>query len=58
MFGIPADVIQCLSDDLLVEHNLIIDEIKSSEEIRNIFRDVVEDFSEYETLRDVLADRF
>lgn len=58
MFGTPADVIQCLSDDLSVEHNLIIDEIKSSPEMRAIFRDVVEDFSEYETLRDSLADRF
>lgn len=58
MFGTPAELIQMLSDDLCVEHNLIIEEIKKSSSLKSYFLDVVEDFSEYQTLRDAFADRF
>ena len=58
MFTTAEELIQCLSDDLCVEHNLIIEEIKKSSSLKGYFLDVVEDFSEYETLRDVLAEKF
>jgi len=54
----PANVISCLSGDLLVDHYLIIEAIKEDDELRGIFRDTVEDFTEYPALLEALEGAF
>jgi hypothetical protein len=51
----PQNVISCLAGDLLVDGNLIIEAIREDEEILGIFRDAVEDFTEYPALVQVLG---
>jgi len=54
----PANVISCLSGDLLVDHYLLIEAIKEDENILGIFRDTVEDFTEYPALLEALEGAF
>jgi len=54
----PANVISCLSIDLLVDHYLLIEAIKGDENILGIFRDTVEDFTEYPALVEALEGAF
>ena len=54
----PQNVINCLAGDLLVDPYLILDVIKSDEEILGIFRDTVEDFTEYQNLVSVFEGQF
>ena len=46
----PQNVIACLAGDLLVDESLIIEAIREDEKILGIFRDTVEDFTEYGSL--------
>jgi hypothetical protein len=52
------NVISCLAGDLLVEENLIIEAIREDESILGIFRDTVEDFTEYPALVESLEGAF
>lgn len=54
----PANVISCLSGDLLVDHNLIIKAISEDGDLFALFRDAVEDFTEYPSLRDAVGGVF
>jgi hypothetical protein len=54
----PQNVISCLAGDLLVDHYLIIEAIKEDDELRGIFRDTVEDFTEYASLVKALEGAF
>ena len=54
----PQNVIACLSGDLLVDENLIIEAIREDEEILGVFRDTVEDFTEYPSLIKFLEEAF
>jgi hypothetical protein len=58
MLSPAAEVIACLSDDLLVDHYLLIEAIKGDENILGIFRDTVEDFTEYPALVEALEGAF
>jgi len=51
----PANVIACLAGDLLADEGLIIEAIREEEEVRALFRDTVEDFTEYATLLDAVG---
>ena len=46
----PQNVIACLAGELEIEHFLIIDLIRHDEVLRGLFRDTVEDFTEYPRL--------
>jgi hypothetical protein len=54
----PQNVIACLAGDLLVDEMLVIEAIREEEEVRAIFRDTVEDFTEYATLKDMVSNLF
>ena len=54
----PQNVIACLAGDLLVDEMLVIEAIREDDEIRAIFRDTVEDFTEYATLLDSVGGMF
>ena len=44
------NIIACLAGDLLVDEMLVIESIREDENILRIFRDTVEDFTEYGSL--------
>ena len=54
----PQNVIACLAGDLLVDEMLVIEAIREEEEVRAIFRDTVEDFTEYSTLLNAVGGLF
>ena len=54
----PQNVIACLAGDLLIDEMLVIEAIREEEEVRAIFRDTVEDFTEYTTLLDAVGSLF
>jgi hypothetical protein len=54
----PQNVIACLAGDLLVDEMLIIEAIREEDEIRAMFRDTVEDFTEYALLLDSVSGLF
>ena len=54
----PSIVISCLSGDLLVDHNLIIEAISEDGDLFALFRETVGDFTEYPSLRDAVGGVF
>ena len=58
MFGIAEDVINCLANDTTIEHHLIIDLIRHDDELKAMFKDTVEDFSNYEELLEMVGGQF
>jgi hypothetical protein len=54
----PQNIVACLAGDLLVDEALIIDAISGDEEILAIFRDTVEDFTEYASLVKSMEEAF
>lgn len=51
-------ILSCLSGDLFVEPNLIIDEVMTASHLKALFRSTMEDFTNYPRLRDTLAELF
>jgi hypothetical protein len=51
-------ILSCLAGDLFVEPNLIIEEVMTTSSLKALFRATMEDFSNYPTLRDRLAELF
>ena len=50
MLSPAADVINCLSNDLAIDHHLIIDIIKHDDSLKALFKETVEDFNLYPDL--------
>ena len=50
MLSPAADVINCLSNDLAIDHHLIIDLIRHDDTLRGLFKETVEDFHNYPDL--------
>ena len=51
-------IISCLSNDLFVEPNLIVEEIMTASNLKASFRLAVEDFANYPMLLEKLASKF
>jgi hypothetical protein len=51
-------ILSCLSGDLFVEPNLIIDEVMTASHLKALFRSTMKDFTNYPRLRDTLAELF
>lgn len=54
----PQNVIACLAGELEIDEMLVIEAIREEGELIALFREAVEDFTEYATLRDSLAGAF
>jgi len=53
-----SDLINLLSNDLCVEHNLIIETIKASSSGIELFRNTLQDEALYDTLLNALNEQF
>ena len=51
-------IISCLSNDLFVEPNLIVEEIMTASNLKASLRIAVEDFANYPMLLEKLASKF
>lgn len=51
-------IINCLSGDLFVEPDLIVEEVMTASSLKALFRSAMEDFDNYPKLRDTLASHF
>ena len=54
----PQNVIACLAGELLVDNMLVIEAIREDSEALALFRDTVEDFTEYPLLLDFVGGMF
>jgi hypothetical protein len=51
----PQNVISCLAGDLLADEGLLVEAIREDEEALEIFRESVEDFTEYPRLLEIVG---